>query len=461
MKGSMNWYDVSRSISGVTRWALVIIVAATGLMIIGKTLAGVVNTSAPSAVIQGLGFLLIVGWCTGLLAERMGLPRLTGYIVAGLLVGPSVIGILESDIVENLGPLDDLASTFIALVAGGELRLALLRGHWRSIFAWIGGQSLAVPLVVIGGIFLAAPVVPGLPAGGSRLLAAAVVIAAISLARSPAATVAVIDESNARGPFTETVLAVTIAMDTLVILLFGGAMSFAGMLVTPGAAFNGGIFLGLGAEIGLSIVMGVLVGFLVILAVRVMHLDLPVLLAALAFLITRLSREISSVLEHRWDVHLHLEPLLVALTAGIVVQNLSRRGEAFTEALERIAPPIYVIFFGLAGASLDLGALRSSWILVLLLIGLRAFGLYFGSWIGAAAARDEPAWRWLAGWTSMSQAGVSLGLAAEVARRYPEWGPSVSTPLVAVIAVNQLMGPALLDRALRKSGETHPDKLDA
>ncbi|MDQ7087069.1 MAG: hypothetical protein Q9Q13_04065 [Acidobacteriota bacterium] len=193
---------------------------------------------------------------------------------------------------------------------------------------------------------------------------------------------------------------------------------------------------------------------------RTFRIDLPILLAGIAYLITRLSREASLWLADNFDTHLHLEPLLMGLTAGIVVQNLSRRGHVFTENLERIAPPIYVAFFALTGAGLDLDALTTSWLLAVSLVLLRMAGLFVGAWGGSAAAGDPRIWRSLAGWTAISQAGVSLGLAAELGRRFPQWGATVVAPLIAAIAINQIVGPVLLVRSLRRAGESHEHPLE-
>ncbi len=432
-------------------WSLLVLIVTAGLMAFLASYP--FATSKAGSTPLALGVLLIAAWCLGLAAEKLRLPRLTGYIVAGILVGPQLTGFVSAEQVSDLRLVDDLALTFIALVAGGELRFALLRGRLAGISAWIGGQTLITPLVVGGGLLLAGPFIPGAPQSPAALFALALVISALSLARSPAATVVVIEESSARGPFTNTTLATTITLDTAVILLFASAVAIAEALVSPGGAFRLQLLGGLSVDLAISIALGIAIGFVVILAIRLFDIDLPVLLAAIAFLITQLSREISHIVAAELDVQMHLEPLLMGLTAGVVVRNASRKAESFTHALERVAPPIYVAFFALTGAALEVRSLADTWPLALLLVGLRGGGLYLGSWLGSRIAGDPPAWRRVAGFTSIAQAGVSLGLAAELARRFPEWGTTFVSPIVAAITINQVVGPILLARALDTVGE--------
>ncbi len=430
-------------------WALLLL-AGTGLLMGGlRWVPALVSPARTGEITLAIGFLLLAGWCAGLVAEAVRLPRLTGYIVAGIVAGPSALGLLDADLVSRLGPLDDLALTFIALVAGGELHGELIRKRWRSLATWVAAQVFLVPLLVGAGLLALHRLVPILPTGSGAALGAALVLGALSLARSPAVTIALIDESRARGPFAETTLGVTIALDTLVILAFAAAVSVAQVLVTPGAELDVA-FLGiLAAELAASAVLGAGVGLVVMGIIRAFRVDLPVLLAALAFLITRLSRELSHLVAHGAGVHVQLEPLLMGLVAGILVQNLSREREAFTHALEKIAPPIYVAFFALAGARLDISVLARTWPLALTLVLLRGGALFGSGWLGSVLARDPAPWPRLAGLTALSQAGVSLGLAAEIGRRFPGWGEVLVPAVLAAITLNQVIGPPVLAWTLR------------
>jgi Kef-type K+ transport system membrane component KefB len=145
--------------------------------------------------------------------------------------------------------------------------------------------------------------------------------------------------------------------------------------------------------------------------------------------------------------------MLISVTAGFWVQNFSRGGGAFMDRIGRSSLPIYVIFFSLTGAALEINALRHTWEIACLLVVVRFALIWIGSYAGAALAGDPPEYRRLAGLCYVTQAGVSLGLAGIVVRRFPEWGVQLATVVVAVIAINQLIGPILLEYALTASGE--------
>jgi Kef-type K+ transport system membrane component KefB len=146
--------------------------------------------------------------------------------------------------------------------------------------------------------------------------------------------------------------------------------------------------------------------------------------------------------------------MLVCITAGFWVQNLSPNGEDFMEKIDRSSLPIYVVFFSLAGAALDVEVLRRTWVVALLVVAVRAALIWTAGWLGARFSGDPPAFRRMAGLSYVAQAGVSLGLAGVVADRFPQWGGPLSATIIAVIAVNQVIGPVTFKIALGAVGET-------
>ena len=179
----------------------------------------------------------------------------------------------------------------------------------------------------------------------------------------------------------------------------------------------------------------------------------PILLLGTALLVTYLSHGLGEYLQETFAVGVHLEPLLICVTAGFTVQNYSRQGGKFIEAVEAVSLPVYVLFFALAGAGLDLGALRQTWAISLLLVAVRGGAIFLGAYTGGHLGGDPPRFNRIAGMAFLTQAGVSLGLAMEVVRRFPEWGIEFTTVVVAVIAVNQMVGPIAMKQALVRSGE--------
>jgi hypothetical protein len=281
----------------------------------------------------------------------------------------------------------------------------------------------------------------------------AAIIGVISIARSPSSVIAVISETRARGRLADTVLSVTIATDVVVILLFGMVVSFSHTLLEPAAQVGAGLFINLMLEIMLTLLLGYLLGRGIIILIRNLGDELPIIIAATGFLVIKSCHLFSDYLASVHEISLHLEPLLVCMAAGFTVQNFSGRGESFLENMDRVSLPIYVGFFAVTGAMIDLDMLRAGWLLGLLVFVMRGLMVWFGSLAGSSAAVDPPAIRRYVWLGFITQAGVSLGLVAEVVRRFPEIGLYLQSILIAAITVNQVIGPVLFKYSLRKTGE--------
>jgi Kef-type K+ transport system membrane component KefB len=210
-------------------------------------------------------------------------------------------------------------------------------------------------------------------------------------------------------------------MDVLVVVVFAGVVSVGQAAVSLGGPmelrFIGVVLL----ELAGSILGGIALGWVISLYIRY--------------------------------VEAHLEPMLICLTAGFWVQNFSRGGAPLMEKIDRSSLPIYVIFFSLTGAALNIGALRQTWLVALLLVAVRSALIWLGAFLGASLSGDPSRFRQLSGLSFITQAGVSLGLAGIVMRRFPEWGAALATVIVAVIAINQIIGPVAFKLALGAVGE--------
>ncbi|MFP4473977.1 MAG: cation:proton antiporter [Desulfatibacillaceae bacterium] len=401
-----------------------------------------------------LGFLMLFAHAAAHVLVLFRLPRITGYIFAGILVGPHAAKLLTASMVRDLALIDDLALSFIALAAGGSLRLASLRKRSIAIGANVGIQSI----LIFGAVFAFVVYGAGLfayTASFSRpqVLAVAVLLGVTAIARSPSSAIAVISECRARGVFTETLLGVTVAIDVVIILLFTLAISVSRALVFAGQGLNASVFAGVGLEIAASIVVGATLGRVVILYIERVGKDLVLFLACFAFGTTKCAHWLADYTHTRFGMGMELEPLLICMTAGFVVMNASRHGERFVETLEAFSLPIYVLFFSLAGARLDLGALAITWPLALTLVVVRGMGIAAGSWVSGLIARDPPIRRNHAWMGYMAQAGVAIGLAQLASRQFPEIGDILATIVLAVITINQIVGPVLLKVALSRVGD--------
>ena len=390
------------------------------------------------------GFILLCGFLIGELIARWRIPRITGYLLAGILYGPHVLDLVDHEVVANLRLVDELALCMIALTAGAELRMERLRARLRGIASIVIIQ-MPVVFVAMVALLLAAhrllPFTIGLTE--MQLLGVAVFLGMFATAKSPATTVAVIVESRARGPMTDTILGATVVKDIVVLVGFAAALA----IFLP--AFNTALTPGetprlthLLLEVGVSPLVGAGFGLLMILYLRFIGQQPVLFVLATAFVII--------VTGHA----LHLDVLLMSVSAGFVLSNLSRQGEAFLHGLERASAPVFLIFFCLAGATLHIELVVSMWYVVLLYVGARAALTWAGTWLGAFVGREPESVRKLA-WTGfLGQAGVSLGLAAMLRKTLPEMVHPMVDLVIGAIVVNQMLGPILFRWALERAGET-------
>ena len=389
-----------------------------------------------------LGFILIVGYLLGRLVAPLRLPRITGYILAGILCGPYTFGFLTESVVGQLQLVDELALALIAFTAGGELRLKSIRPRLRSIIT----ISLLQIIVIFTGLFgLAYWLVPQTPlfqGPGVPLIGVALLVGLIGVANSPAATVALINEYRAKGPFTDTVLGVTVFKDVLVLILISVVLPLVKVITVPGQHFDLHFLGELVWTIGGSLVGGVVLGLLVTAYMKGIQAVLPLFVVGVSVLVSQVAHSF------------HLESLLICMAAGFVIENLTSYGDKFIQAIERSYLPVYVVFFAIGGASLDLGALQSVWILALLISLSRVFLTWVAVTGGETLAKGDNHQVKRLGWMSfISQAGVTLAIGSLAARKFPEWGPQVKTLSLALIALHELAGPVALRWALLRSGE--------
>lgn len=389
-----------------------------------------------------LGFIMLVGLISGKLVTRLKLPQITGYILAGILFGPYVLQAISMESVRSLRLIDQLALGLIALTAGGELKLASLRTRLKSILSISFMQVVVVftSMTVIS--FLVRPLIPSLAGVAFQSgLAAALLFGMIAVAKSPATTIALITEYKARGTFTDTILGVTIIKDVIILILFTATFAISQMLDHPEGGFHLMVFIRLVWEIIESIGIGFLIGAGITIYIKRVKAELPLFILAVAFLCELVAEA------------LHIEFLLMSMAAGFYIENFSEQGEQLIEGIERSSLPIYIIFFAIAGASLNLIALRQMWLVALLMVVGRAIFTHLATDWGSRVVADEPKVRRYGGLGFLSQAGVTLGLSIIVERNFPVWGADFKTIVIAIIALNQLIGPVAFRFALVKSGE--------
>lgn len=415
------------------------------LLLAGMRLIQPLGENAPSSeALLAFGFLILAAYTVGEIAYSFGMPKLVGYLLAGMLFGPSALHTVSAEVVLRLNPVNELAIALIAFMAGAELKWEEVKEHGVGYFKILGAEMGLTFIALVATVFFfrnSIPVLVDQPV--ARVAVFALLLATILVAHSPAATLGLLTETRARGPVARTSLGVVLVSDVVLIVLFTIVAAVSRAILPP----PGGAHLpGLGVvvwEIAGAFVVGSAIGAAVTVYLRFSHRDLLLF----GIIVAMLGAEIARLA--------HVELLLTILVAGFVTENFSPhgRGEAMRHAVERAAAPVFVVFFALSGASIVIGHVVALIGIVAPIAIIRGLTIWGGTAAGArwAGMEREPR-RHI--WTGLiAQAGVAIGLAAIVANFYPELGAAIRTMALAVIAINQVIGPIIFRRALGAAGE--------
>lgn len=388
--------------------------------------------------------------------SRVGLPYITGYLLTGMIAGPFILDLLPSSAVAELRYIDELALGVIAFVAGSELYLVEIRARLRTIGTVTGSMLIiAMPIISVGLYALTGFLPFAVDMGTTGRVAIALLGGAILLALSPASTIAVIKETRAKGSFTRTILGITVTMDVVIVVIFAIAVAVASGLLT-GVGFSLAFAALLVIDLGLAVIAGIGVGWLLsqLFSSKINRTAQMLLMLGIGYAVFVLAFQLIEYSKTSLPLELHAEPILIAMIAGFYVTNFTQHRDRFAHMLHDVGPAIYVAFFTLTGVAVKLDLLADTWPIALALFGLRAGGIFLGSSVGGALAGETGAFRRYAWLGLITQAGIALGLAREVAVEFPQLGDSFATLVVSVVVLNELLGPLLLKIALRNSGET-------
>ena len=406
-----------------------------------------------------IGFLIvaIASYQIAKVFQKIKFPLITGLIITGIISGTSLLNFIKLETLQELHFLNDLALSIIAFSAGSELYLDDLRSRIKSI-KWMVLCQLFITFIISSVvIYFVADQIPFMIALNSPTkVGISILFATIFVARSPSSVIAVINEMRANGPFTKTVMGVTVVKDVLVIVVFAICLSLAKTLI-KGDEVNILFLLILFLELLISISFGYFFGK--ILQIPFILKSNPRIKSALIlaigysiYLFTNFIKSNSLI----WFNHqVVLEPLLIAIIAGFVLTNYSKHRIEFSELLHKIGPSIYIIFFTLTGASLDINMLFNVFGIALSLFILRLLTLMIAGGLGVYAAKDNKKYALIAWMPYVTQAGVALGLATIVSQEFPDWGYQFETIIIAIIIIGQLFGDLLFKFALNYINESH------
>lgn len=403
--------------------------------------------------------LIAVALAVGLLMTRFTnlfhLPDVTAYLIAGVLLGPCVLGRLgicftSFEMVNALQPISDVALGFIAFAIGSEFRLSSLKTTGGS--AVIVGILQAVITTLLVDVAL---VCLHFALGDKLPIPAAITLGSIAAATAPAATLMVVRQYKAKGPLTELLLPVVALDDAVGLILF--AISFgAAQAMLSGAVSFGAIIAAPLLEILLSLVLGVILGWVLTQIEGWFHSNRNRNAMIVAFVI--LSVALSQLKFHIGGLEIGFSSLLVTMMLGTVFCNMCPNSEDMMNRADKWSSPMLALFFVLSGAELDLGVFGDAAIvgIGLAYIITRSAGKYLGARFSCRLAGEPEGVRKYMGITLLPQAGVALGMSAQVGAVMGETGSMVRSIVLFGVLIYELFGPSMTKWALTKVGDIQP-----
>jgi Kef-type K+ transport system membrane component KefB len=392
-----------------------------------------------------IGILLVAGYYVGKLAGKVGLPEITGFIVAGLFLGDTVTGVVPHHMQEGLKIVTDVALGLIALTIGGEFYWVKLKRMGKEVVLMTAVQIFLAFVLVSAGMIVVGMDLPF-----------ALMLGAIASATAPAATVAIVQSLRARGKFIDYLYGIVALDDAGAVVLFGVVFAMASAMLGGGGAHGGPLIVISHAvlEVVVSLVIGGISGFLIHAGTRRNKGRNEILIITLGIIF--LSTAIAIIF--------HLSPLLMNMAAGAVLINLSARNHRIFRILEPLTPPIYALFFVIAGTELDPGILLRPEILLAgsVYILSRAVGKYGGVYLGAVFGGVGSPIRQNLGFCMLPQAGVAIGLVLliqasplldNLAPAQMQVVDNMVNIILLSVFINELIGPPLSRHAIIKGNE--------
>lgn len=378
-----------------------------------------------------IGIMLLAGLLLGRLAKLVGFPNVTGYLIAGLLFGPSVTGLLDAQLVKDTSELvSGIALGFIALFIGAEFKLSFIREMGMA----------AIIVAVFESAFAAIFVTAALVALGTDF-SLALILGAIAAATAPAVTIMIIKQYNANGPLTRMLLSVVALDDATALIMYSIAVA-----IVKSMAGSSDILMSIAQpfiEMGLSAVMGTAAAFLLLIPLRFFKKPSNRMCAIAGMVL------VTSALAD----YINISPLLTCMVFGAVFVNISNEGDAVIRISEMMTPPILMLFFVFSGASLDVSVIPQIGIVGAVYVVFRVLGKMFGSYISCAMVKAPKKVRKYLGFTLVPQAGVALGLMIVSGKLVPQYTAQITTVILCATLIYELVGSVLSKTALQRAGE--------
>ena len=392
-------------------------------------------------VLLSLGTAIMIGLIFNRIVKLLGLPNVTGYLVAGVIIGPSVLQIIPEIWINPLTLLVNVALGFIAFSIGGEFRISKIKKIGKSVIVITFFQALVTTLLVDIGLLLLVPVLNIEPA-------VAICLGAIATATAPAATLMIVHQYNAKGRVTDILMPVVALDDAIGLMVFSISLAVA-KLTAAGSSVNvASMLIDPIVEIVLSLVVGAAIGVVLTFGLGFFHSRNNRLTSIICAVF--LGTSIASLF--------HLSSLLLCMAIGAVMANFYNDSEKMVDLTEHWTPAIFLLFFIISGAELDLKIIPTVGLLGVCYLIFRSAGKYFGARLGASVVGETKEVRRYLGVALLPQAGVAIGMSQLVVKAFTELGmPGIGVQIRAVVLcatlVYELVGPLLTKMVLTKAGE--------
>ncbi len=394
--------------------------------------------------ILGVALAMVFGLVLNRIMKLFNMPNVTGYLIAGIIVGPYCLKFLTTETVSDIGFVTTIALGFIAFSIGGEFKISTIKKLGMKILSITFLQAFGAVILVMASLFVVRAIKPDLVTIPMILL-----LSAISTATAPAATLMVVRQYKAHGPVTDTLLPVVAFDDAIGLIVFSICFGISKALMGGGAVTAVNIIVLPLAEIFFSLLIGGALGAVLALLCSVFKSRANRLCCIITFVLVAVGLCELSV------KGVSLSSLLTCMMVGAVFCNLRKDSEVILDGSDRWTPPVFMLFFILSGANLDLKVVPYIGVIGVVYILARALGKYFGAYLGAVVTKSDKHVRNHLGITLLPQAGVAIGMSQMVAAE-PEL-QSISGRIVTVVLcatlVYELIGPVLTKMSLKTAGE--------
>ena len=413
--------------------------------------------SQTASIFLSLSVALLAGLLLSRLAKKVQLPAVTAYLVAGVLIGPFVLGRIgipgigiTGEQIEGFGLVSDLVLGFIAFSMGSEFRIAQLKKIGKQA-TFIGVfQALFTTVIVDAALIGLHLIIPD-----KFSIDAAIVLGAVAAATAPAATLMVVKQYKAKGPVTDILLPVVALDDAVGLVVFAISFGIARSLGT-GAVNVTSVILEPVLEVILSLLLGFVMGLLFTLCEKYFHSRSKRMAVSVTFVMMTVA--ISSISFKIGSIHIGFSSLLACMMLGTVFCNICEVSEELMERADRWTTPVLILFFVISGSELELSVFADVMVILIgaVYIVSRSLGKYFGAGISARLSKCDPNVVKYLGITLFPQAGVALGMAIKAIELGPE-GAIVRNITLFAVLVYEIVGPYLTKVALTKAGDINEE----